>query len=286
MTSLPGAGLLGDDVLITTPDGRRLRTMVDGDGDTLVVLEAGLGVSGLYWHPVVQLLHNDFRVIAYDRAGIGGSDPAPGRRTLDALARDLHTVIDSVPHRMLILVGHSWGGPIVRVASAARRDVSALVLVDQTDENDPMFFERVVRLQFAVQAATMVPLARTGLLARLPDPSLHRLPAAVRSAVTEASYRPGAARAAAAETREVITELSRLRQRPTAFGDLPIRVLSGQQVGRFDRRLRAELTRAHRLTARSHAGGRYVPAYASGHMIPTSEPELIADQVRELAQAG
>ena len=260
--------------------------MVAGDGDPLVVLEAGLGVSGLYWHPVFQLLRNDFRVIAYDRAGIGGSGPAPGRRTLDALAHDLHTVVDAVPHRGLILVGHSWGGPIVRVAAAARRDVRALVLVDQTDEFDPMFFERLVRLQFTLQAAVLVPLARSGLLARLPDPSLDRLPPELRSAVAEGSYSPVAARAAAAETRAVITELARLRQRPTAFGDLPIRVLSGQQVGRFDRRLRAELTRAHRLTARSHAGGRYVPAHASGHMIPTSEPELIAAQVRELAQAG
>jgi pimeloyl-ACP methyl ester carboxylesterase len=50
--------------------------------------------------------------------------------------------------------------------------------------------------------------------------------------------------------------------------------------------LRAELTRGHRLTARSHAGGRYVPAHGSGHMIPTTEPELIAAQIRELAQAG
>ncbi|WP_197687503.1 alpha/beta fold hydrolase [Mycobacterium sp. MS1601] len=286
MTSLPGAGLLGDDVMVTTPGGRRLRTMVDGDGDTLVVLEAGLGASALYWHAVVQLLRNDFRVVAYDRAGMGGSDPFDGRRTLDVLAADLRSVIDAFPHRRAILVGHSWGGPIVRVAAVGRDDVAGLVLVDQSDENDPMFFEPAVRWQFAVQSRVVVPLARLGLLARMARSSLERLPQRLRQAVVESSYSPRAAAAVAAEEREVVSELSGLLQRPLAFGDLPIRVISGQRAGRFERRMRAELVRAHLATAQAHAGAEYVPARTAGHMVPISEPELIAAQVIEVAQAG
>jgi pimeloyl-ACP methyl ester carboxylesterase len=50
-----------------------------------------------------------------------------------------------------VLVGHSWGGPIVRVAAAGVPErIAGLVLVDQTDEGCDMFFssasERQARL--------------------------------------------------------------------------------------------------------------------------------------------
>lgn len=115
-------GLLGRDVTVTTADGRRLHSMVagDGDGDDLVVLEAGLGGSGLTWGLVHGILARTHRVVAYDRAGLGDSDPDPAPRDLDRLADDLEAVIAAFPHRRLVLAGHSWGGPIVRVVAARR----------------------------------------------------------------------------------------------------------------------------------------------------------------------
>ncbi|OUE30413.1 hypothetical protein BFL35_10285 [Clavibacter michiganensis] len=47
---------------VTTPDGRLLRTMVAGDGSDLVVLEAGLGGSGLTWGLVHGILARTHRV--------------------------------------------------------------------------------------------------------------------------------------------------------------------------------------------------------------------------------
>ncbi len=68
---------LGRAVTVTAPDGRRLRAMVAGEGDDLVVLEAGLGGSGLTWGLVHGILARTHRVFAYDRAGLGDSDPDP-----------------------------------------------------------------------------------------------------------------------------------------------------------------------------------------------------------------
>lgn len=275
--------------MITTPDGRRLHTMVDGpEQDTLVVLDAGLGISGLYWTLVHRLLSQKFRVVAYDRAGMGASDPTSRPRTLELLAADLQAVVDAFPHRQVILVGHSWGGPIARVAAARRltaglRDIAGIVLADQSDENDEQFFSASMRWQLAGQAAAMVPLARIGLLAPLCAPMTLGLPDPVRRAVAEASCTPRAARAAASEERPVIDELLWLRVHPLELGDLPIRVLSGQQVRWFEKQSRAELVRAHRITANMYAGASYVPAHGSGHMIPIAEPELIADHVSDLA---
>ncbi|MCS3842292.1 alpha/beta fold hydrolase [Microbacterium sp. AK031] len=120
ISPVPGSGLLGEDRMLTTPGGRRLRTMVRGSGDDLVVLEAGLGMSGLYWGPVHELISAGSRVVAYERAGYGGSDADTDPRTLERLADDLGIVVDAVPHRRLVLIGHSWGGPIVRTAAARR----------------------------------------------------------------------------------------------------------------------------------------------------------------------
>ncbi len=66
-------GPLGQEVTVAAPDGRLLRAMLDGAGDDLVVLEAGLGGSGLTWGPVHARL-------ARVRLRARGS-PAPRRGT-------------------------------------------------------------------------------------------------------------------------------------------------------------------------------------------------------------
>ncbi|MET0898170.1 MAG: alpha/beta hydrolase [Mycobacterium sp.] len=288
MTSSPQIGTLGEDVLIPTRDGRRLRAMVAGpDSDTLVILEAGLGVSGLYWLPVHRLLSQRFRVVAYDRAGLGGSDPTDLPRTLSNLADDLVTVIEAFPHRQVILVGHSWGGPIVRVAAARRLaagcgDIAGLVLADQSDENDVLFYQAGARLNFAVVAAVMSVLALFARVVPLPRLVLRRR-SPLRQAMVEAIATQKSLQAFAAEMRVAIAELEWLRDQPAELGAVPIRVLSGQLTRRFDKKNRANLLRGHRITVENYAGAVYVPAQASGHMIPLTEPELIADQVSELA---
>ncbi len=88
---LIGRGLLGDDLFVAAPNGRRLRAMIAGSGEDLVVLEGGLGVSGLYWGPVHALVAQRVRVVAYERAGFGvcGREPQAvriGDRAYDKLA--------------------------------------------------------------------------------------------------------------------------------------------------------------------------------------------------------
>ncbi|MDO4032850.1 alpha/beta fold hydrolase [Clavibacter michiganensis] len=173
-------GLPGRDVTVTTPDGRRLRAMVAGARDDLVVLEAGLGGSGLTWGLVHGILARTHRVVAYDRAGLGGSDTDPAPRDLDRLADDLEAVIAAFPHRRLVLAGHSWGGPVVRVVAARRiargLATAGVVLVDPSDERARGYGSAAARIGFATQAALVVPLARLGLLRRLHRMALAGLP--------------------------------------------------------------------------------------------------------------
>lgn len=285
-TVMPGRGLLGEDQTIDTPDGRGIRAMVRGTGNDLVVLEAGLGISGLYWAAVHEALAASVRVVAYERAGFGGSDPDDHARTLARMASDLETVIDAFPHRRLVLVGHSWGGPIVRTLAGSLADrgqpVSGLVLVDPSDENSDMYFSGSARLGFAVQAALMMPLARLRLLPRIVRAQTAGLAEPVRRAVIEASSSLNAARGTAAEQRHVIEELRDLRDSPGDYGTVPTRVISGLRASRIDAKARASITQAHQTTVNEHAGARLVPAFQSGHQIPITEPALIVAQALDL----
>jgi pimeloyl-ACP methyl ester carboxylesterase len=279
--------VFGTERFISVPGGRRLRALVSGDGPDLVVLEAGLGVSALYWRAVHELLAPDVRVISYDRAGYGASDRGDTPRTLANLATDLDQIIESVSSERVVLVGHSWGGPIVRTAAALRgtrgHPVSGLVLVDPSDENSTLYFGAAVRAQFAASAALLVPLARIGALGRLTSGMTVGLSEPYRSEVGAASSTTSAARASAAEQRVMLAELRAVRDVPPALGDLPIRVLSGQEsFGRADARMRASLSDAHRESVARHSGARFVPAESSGHMIPVTEPELIASEALAL----
>ena len=282
--SLIGRGLLGEDRFVDLVDGRRLRIMVAGGGDDLVVLEAGLGVSGLYWGPVHQEISQHVRVVAYERAGFGASTPDSGQlRDLTRLAEDLQAVIDAIPHRRLVLVGHSWGGPIVRTVAAGLlsqgRAVDGIVLVDQSDEHAAdLYASRAARAGDAVQRALMVPLARLRLLAPLVRTQSAGLPVPLLEAVGASSGSVDAARATVAELRHVADDLRRLRDAPLELGEVGMSVISGQQHTRLDRQQSERLDKAHRETTAHHPGARFVAAERSGHMIPVTEPHLIASE--------
>lgn len=267
--------------------GRTLRAMVAGEGDDLVVLEAGLGVSGLYWGPVHAELAHHTRVVAYERAGYGASSPAAAEhRALPELAEDLRSVVQAFPHRHLVLVGHSWGGPIVRTFAddhrASGESVDGLVLVDQSDEHAlALYVSRPARVAQGVQNALLVPLARVRLLAPLVKTQVSGLPRDVRDAAVASSSTVAAARAAVGESRHVAAGLRALSVAPPTLAGIPLRVVSGVK-GEHHSTIRRQLIAAHRETVAQYPEARFVPAEHSDHMIPVSEPGVIVEQVRDL----
>lgn len=272
--------------MLRTRDGRSLRAVVSGSGSDLVVLEAGLGGGADTWALVAPRLAEAATVVAYDRAGYGGSDPATGPRDLAHLADDLETVLGAFPHERAVLVGHSWGGPIVRTL-AARRPAGArlagLVLVDQSDEHAELYFWPIARANAVVQRGLYGMLARVGLLAPMVRATLRGLPEPHLSAAVAASSTLTGARTMRAEDEHVTPELQRLRSQPLTLGELPVRVLSGRAAsGMLERRIRDVLSDAHRTTASALPGGRYVEAPGSGHMVLITEPQLVAEETLAL----
>ncbi|MFG1628321.1 alpha/beta fold hydrolase [Kribbella sp. NPDC049227] len=110
--------------------GRALRWLEAGAGPT-VVFEAGAMSPAAGFAAVFQALAPDYRVIVYDRAGYGASDPAP--LSLDLQLGDLLAVLETVGP--CVVVGHSWGGLLAQLATWARPGlVSGLVLLDPSHE--------------------------------------------------------------------------------------------------------------------------------------------------------
>lgn len=112
--------------------GHRLYIECTGSGSPTVVLQAGLGAASSSWAGIAPKVAASTTVCAYDRAGHERSEAAAGPQDGIALATDLHTLLERAriagPY---VLVGHSSGGPYVRVfADRYPDEVAGMVLLD------------------------------------------------------------------------------------------------------------------------------------------------------------
>jgi len=112
--------------------GRRLYVECIGSGTPSVLLEAGFGGTSDNWRQVLPELGRTTRTCAYDRAGLGASDAIPGVHDAGDEIRDLQRLLDGARIKApYVLVGHSYGGLLVRLFARAHPDQTAgLVLVD------------------------------------------------------------------------------------------------------------------------------------------------------------
>lgn len=118
--------------------GRALHLVCAGPKDSrrpTVWLESGaFGIAADWAEVQRQLAERDMRSCAYDRAGLGQSDPGPAPRDSRAIVADLEGLIERSGERgPFILVGHSMAGLHVRLYAVTHPDqVAGVVLVDAT----------------------------------------------------------------------------------------------------------------------------------------------------------
>ena len=122
--------------------GHKLRYEVAGPAASTpapptVVFDSGLGDGLRPWQGIFPEVARFTRVVAYDRAGYGQSQPGPNPRSFTRAATELHTLL----HRAgiqppYVLVGHSLGGAHIRAFAHLYKDeVAGLVFVDPISES-------------------------------------------------------------------------------------------------------------------------------------------------------
>jgi pimeloyl-ACP methyl ester carboxylesterase len=124
--------IVGSGRLVGIGGGRSLFADCVGSGSPTVVLEAGFGGDTFNWREVQPQLGRTTRTCAYDRAGLGNSVALPGvhdaRDEISDLQRLLQSAHIAPPY---VLVGHSYGGLLVRLfAKAYPGETGGVVLVD------------------------------------------------------------------------------------------------------------------------------------------------------------
>jgi pimeloyl-ACP methyl ester carboxylesterase len=108
---------------------------VFGDGPVDLVF-AGSFVSHveMFWampefEAFFEQLATFSRVLLFDKAGVGPSDPVPKVRTLDDRAAEIEAVMDAVGFGQAVIFGVSEGGPAAMVFAATRPErTRALIL--------------------------------------------------------------------------------------------------------------------------------------------------------------
>jgi pimeloyl-ACP methyl ester carboxylesterase len=110
----------------------RLHVVDSGQGGPTIVLESGLMSTVFSWAELQRELAQSFRVVSYDRAGLGWSELGPMPRTADRIIDELHVMLQKAgiapPY---VLVGHSFGGLTMPLfASRFPDEVAGMVLVD------------------------------------------------------------------------------------------------------------------------------------------------------------
>jgi pimeloyl-ACP methyl ester carboxylesterase len=114
--------------------GHQMHIACSGVGSPTVVLDAALGNMSAHWALVQQEVATTTRVCAYDRPGLGWSEPGPGPRDADHITSELHTLLGQagIPGPY-VMVGHSFGGLYTQLYAARYPEqVPGIVLVESS----------------------------------------------------------------------------------------------------------------------------------------------------------
>ncbi|HJZ62747.1 MAG TPA: alpha/beta fold hydrolase [Candidatus Acidoferrum sp.] len=117
--------------------GHKMHLHCTGQDSPTVVVEVGIGDISTDWVFVQDAVSNFTRICTYDRAGYAWSEPGPLPATYPQMNVELHELLAAAQESgPFVLVGHSFGGPLVRSYTKIYPDeVAGLLLVDTVHED-------------------------------------------------------------------------------------------------------------------------------------------------------
>jgi pimeloyl-ACP methyl ester carboxylesterase len=112
-------------------DGAKIAYDVDGHGERAIAFVHGWCSKAAHWDRQVEHFAPNYRVVRWDRRGIGRSGAAAAAESPDRHAADLAVLLDHLGIENVTVVGHAGGGPATVAFAAKYPDrVTGMVLVD------------------------------------------------------------------------------------------------------------------------------------------------------------
>ena len=109
--------------------GHRVHVLVRGSGPDLILIHGASGNLRDYTPGLVEALQGQFRVIAFDRPGLGYSDDVPGSEHLAVQAAQLAAAARQLGVKDPIILGQSYGGAVALAWAVTRPDPAPVALV-------------------------------------------------------------------------------------------------------------------------------------------------------------
>lgn len=269
-----------------TVNGRSVYVEESGRGPDWVVFEAGQGLGRACWDPVVPLLADRARLLAYDRAGFGRSGRTTGQVGIDDMAADLVALIDaSIPGpATVVLVAHSMGGLVARrAAETLGLRLRGLLLLDPTPESAPVydtFDQTALRVDRALGVTQA--LVRFRPLARMASGNIRRVfPEDTYATMLAEDFVPAGIAQTRKEFKAVATAIPQFRATPPGLPTCPTVLLSASRPTRGRQQQQAIIAEHQRRWVEALPDGRFEEV-DSGHFIQAERPEIVADEVGHL----
>lgn len=232
-------------------------------GDPVILLEAGGGMDSNCYADLAPRLHEETgaTVVAYDRAGFGGSDlpdlPCDMREESQSLWRALGIL--GLDHDV-VLVGWSYGGWMSRLHANDHPDqVAGVVFLDP-------FNCRLIE-ELGVEYCDAHPMMGALPFADADPATLTREQKALLRMVGEG----------------LGPKLAIMKPTRVPAG-IPVRLLSSRRPFLLNDREQQVWWQSHREIVDGIAGARLVEATGSSHGVHFDQPELVLQQIREVVE--
>lgn len=251
-----------------------------------VIFESGSGSSGIDWALVQPEIARFAPACVYDRAGYGWSEPASSARDMETVAEELQSLLSLTGVRgPYILVGHAFGGILVRVFAARYpKLVAGLVLVDASlpETFAPENYDYRVEMR-RLRRVSFV--RRIGLVRALRNkvfPQAMLLPEDTQGAYMAVNIRN--ANHVRDEVRPLVDKGVDV---PESLGDLPLTVVTRSPVELFD----GMITEASREWEESQSklatistNSSHFIATEGGRYVHIDQPQIVIDAIRRMVE--
>ena len=137
--------------------GIRYYYEVYGEGEPLLLLHGGLGSIGMFT-PILPILAEKRQVIGVDLHGHGRTELGNRPIELDAMGRDMATILDALGHKQVDVMGYSMGGGVgFQLALQHPEKVRRLVLASGLMARDGFYPEILAQqTQLGAEMAAMM----------------------------------------------------------------------------------------------------------------------------------